>query len=820
MSPTRLSFALFSIALFAQCSAQDAAAAFQSHVMPTLASTCVKCHGPEKQKAKINLSGPRTLDQLSAEQHLWFRVLDQIESGNMPPDDADLLPADKRQAIAAWIRGELTDLLAARQTRDGRSRLRRLSRNEYANTIDDLFGFRPPVGRELPADGRVDGFDKVSAALPLSSSGANGYFTMTELVLSRALRLTNKPTDGQPGTPPIRAVARPSEQSKGHILELDDGTMVSFNTDMNSGPLKFGGARLPGIHKLKLSVYAYQTDKPLPFGIYAGHTGAYPQLVELIKVLEAPPGKPTVLETEIYLRTNDVNDLAPISDSFRLVPFGLGVPVPKNAQASSCKGPGLAVQWVDIEEPALPLLGSRWLTADFPESMLTPMQRYNATVPKPAGKAPPKGPTRDEFLTAMQKTIKRISPRLYRRDLTDAEFKSIMDSVTKQADAGATMNSILFDHVSALMTAPDFFCIVEPPGKLNDFALASRLAYFLWNSTPDETLLDVARCGKLKDPKILREQTERLLADPKSNRFVNDFADQWLGLRMINDTSPDSKVYPEYDELLKISSVWETQGTLRRILAENLSVRDFVAPNWSLVNERLAKHYGLPPLAGIQLQKVALPKDSPYGGLWTQAAVMKVTANGTATSPVKRGVWMVERLLGISIPPPPPNINPVEPDIRGAKTLREQLALHSGKGSCAACHAKFDPYGFALESFDVMGNFRTKYRDADPNWVKLPPNERKGSAPWHDGLPVDCSGKMPGGAAFSGIAELRTHVAQNPEQLARGVVRHLVTYSTGAPATSLDQKAIDAIVASASKVDYGFRSLIHALVQSDLFKSK
>ncbi len=199
---------------------------------------------------------------------------------------------------------------------------------------------------------------------------------------------------------------------------------------------------------------------------------------------------------------------------------------------------------------------------------------------------------------------------------------------------------------------------------------------------------------------------------------------------------------------------------------------------------------------------------------------MKVTANGTLTSPVKRGVWVAERLLGIPIPPPPANIEPVDPDTRGAKTLREQLALHANKGSCKACHARFDSFGFALESFDVMGGFRTKYRVADPNHAKLPPAQRQNRARWREGLPVDCSGVTPEGKAFANVRELRQMLAGKPEQLARGVTRHLITYATGEPATQLDQRTIAAIVKGASGDDYGLRSLVHGVVQSELFRSK
>ena len=806
--------------------AQDAALTFSARVQPLLKTYCTECHAGAKPKAGIQLSGPRTADQLAAERDHWFRALDALEAGTMPPKDEKQPTPAERAALVAWLRGDFTNIFLNRQRAEGRSKLRRLSRTEYANTLFDLFGVKPPVGLNLPTDGRVDGYDKVAAALPLSASGAAGYFKMADDILARMLRpipktppkATAKPrspdllddvlgekkatTNTAPASPfdparTTRAVAFGSEQSKGHVLELPDGTKVSFNTDTTSGPLRgFNGPRHPGMHRLRLSVYGYQTDKPLPFGIYAGHTGAYPQIIELVAVLEAPPGKAAILETEIYLRTADLNDLAPIGDNFRLIPFGLGVPVPKNSQASACRAPGLAVQWVEIEDPELPLLGDRWLRADFRTALAGGLQN------------------RDVFIKAAEATFKRIAPRLFRRDLSADELAKLNLAFAERLDVGVTADNALRDCVVELMTAPDFLCIVEQPGPLNDFALASRLAYFLWNSTPDDALLDIARAGKLRDPKVLAAQTDRLLKDAKSSRFVDDFTDQWLGLRAIDDTSPDSKLYPEYakNDLLKRSSVQETRAFFRRVLDENLSVREFAAANWTFANASLAKHYGLPGITSLALQKVSLPADSAYGGLWTQPAVLKVTANGTYTSPVKRGVWVAERLLGISIPPPPPDIPSVEPDIRGAKTLREQLALHSSQGSCAACHAKFDPYGFALESFDVTGTYRKTYRVLNP--------ERKAGPWWTEGLPVDCSGKTPTGQTFADIRELRKAVAQNPAQLARGVTRHLVTYATGAPATRLDQPAIESIVTAAAKNNHGLRSLVHGVVQSELFRSK
>jgi len=797
--------------------AESAAASFQARVAPLLKANCEKCHGAEKQKGKIKLDGTRSDEQLIADGDLWFRVRDQLEALNMPPEDSKQPSAQERQAILDWVRSDFTALMAANQHKVGRAKLRRLSRNEYANTVQDIFGVRPPVELELPADGRVDGYEKVSAALPLTSDGSMGYFKMAEELLNR-YTFKPQPKPKVPAVDPvaertIHAIARESEQSKGHLLVMEDGsgTVVSFNSDNNSGPVKYPGSQVPGVHKIRCSVYGYQTDKPLAFGIYTGNTWAYPQQIELAKVLEAPPGKAAVVETELYLKTGT---------GIRLIPFGLGVPVPKNEQASKCKAPGLAVQWLEDVQPEMPVAGDRWLTADMPKALVEEIRNSQGGGKVVLKKS--KATNRDELLQVLATTFKRVGARLFRRDLTDAEFKQMMSDVVTQIDAGTPFETVILNQVTDMMTSPEFFCVIEAPGKLNDFALASRLSFFLWNAAPDEQLLDLARKGRLRDPKVLKEQTDRLLADPKSNRFVNDFLDQWLGLYAINDTSPDSKLYPEYakNELLKHSSLWETQAYIRRILDENLSVKFFVDSPWALVNEPLAQHYGLSGISGTQLQKVNLPEGSPFGGIWTQSAILKVTANGTNTSPVKRGVWMAKRLMGIPISPPPPNINPVEPDIRGAKTLREQLAMHSTAANCAACHAKFDPYGFALESFDVTGNFRKNYRVLDPEVAALQPHERHGKQTWRDGLPVDCSGKTPDGKPFAGIAELRKLLSENAEQLARGVTRHLMTYATATPASPLDQKAIDDIVKSAAADNYGLRSLVHGIVQSELFQWK
>ena len=700
-----------------------ALAGVPANVAGIVQSRCTGCHGGEKPEAGVRLDGEWTAERLvSSDGNAWFRALHEIESGRMPPEEEEQPTAAERAAVAKWIRGDLATLERQHQKQIGRSQLRRLSREEYANTVIDLFGFRPPVSVDLPEDGRVDGYQKVARALPLSAASVDGYMRLADRIVGRLFWPL-------PAEPPAfeRFKAKPSEQSAGHLLELDPETIVSFNSDIHSGPFKFPGCSSPGLHKIRLSVYGFQTDKPLPFGIYAGHVGAYPQIIELLTILDAPPGKPAVLETEIYLGSADMNDKAAVGDGIRLVPFGLGVPVPKNAQAKAAaeKGkPGLAVQWVEVQPLNVPSIGDRWLSADFPPEFdkelrqIRESRRHGAPLGQVANL---KSIKPDEFLAVMEKTIRRIAPRFFRRDLSADELAAAVASIKSDAIAGRYVSDIILDQVRGLLTSPDFFCIVEEPGPLSDFALATRLSYFLWNSGPDEQLLELARKGKLRDPVVLREQTDQMLADPKAKRFYKDFAAQWLKLSAISDTTPDPKLFPEYhlpeNDLLKWSSVAETEGFLKLLADQNASVKELVDSRRVLANAVLARHYGLTGVDGGDLREMKLPDDSPFGGLWTQPAVLKVTANGTNTSPVKRGVFVAERLLGVHIPPPPPNIEPIATDTRSTTTLKEKLALHAGNGSCAACHAKFDGYGFALESFDPTGMFREFYRTAAADTV-------------------------------------------------------------------------------------------------------
>ena len=316
-----------------------------------------------------------------------------------------------------------------------------------------------------------------------------------------------------------------------------------------------------------------------------------------------------------------------------------------------------------------------------------------------------------------------------------------------------------------------------------------------------------------------------MLQHPKAKAFTENFTGQWLSLRNINATTPDKTLYPEFEEQLQWSSVRETQLFFDTLLKENLSVRNIVDSDFAILNGRLAKHYGIPGVHGVEFRKVALKPEYHRGGVLTQASVLKATANGTATSPVLRGVWVLDRILGSPAAPPPANVPAIEPDIRGAQTIREQLAKHRLTPSCASCHVQIDPPGFALENYDAIGGWRERYRviAERKDWV----NNRVGPlakylAAWQygEGRAVDAGDTLPDGRTFTDITGFKKLLLAHPEQLARCVTEKLVTYATGEPVSSRDSQAVNQILAQAKGSDYGLRSLVHAIVASELFRRK
>ncbi len=514
--------------------------------------------------------------------------------------------------------------------------------------------------------------------------------------------------------------------------------------------------------------------------------------------------------------------------------------------------PGYAIQWLEVEGPLedeLQGLGYRRLFGGLPMKRLSDGETGVALeVASPAptirGASGPGGPPGSrgggrargavgprtvtvEVVTEnpqedAEQLLQSFLQRAYRRPVAAVEVQIFFNLFKQQHQQGLSFAGSMLAAYTAVLASPGFLFFDESPGRLDDYALAARLSYFLWNSEPDDPLRALAERGELHQPEVLLAQTQRLLDDSKSRRFVEAFTDYWLDLRKVDDNSPSTTLYNDYelDDPLKLAAIEETRMFIAELLRTDLPARHIVASDFTFLNERLAGHYGVPGVAGAGMRRVTLPKDSVRGGLMTQASVLKVTANGTTTSPVLRGHWITERILGHETTPPPP-VPAVEPDIRGAVTIRQQLEKHRADPSCASCHNKMDPPGFALESFDIMGGWRERYRAVKED---IAPEQGIGMDgqrfAFYYALPVDCSGELPDGRAFQDVRELKRLLLEDQESIARNVVRQLAVYATGAPVRFSDREEVEKILARAKDGDYGVRSLVRELVRSEMFLTK
>ena len=388
----------------------------------------------------------------------------------------------------------------------------------------------------------------------------------------------------------------------------------------------------------------------------------------------------------------------------------------------------------------------------------------------------------------------------------DAYVQLALDSLQQD---GSVLEALRVGY-RAMLCSPRFLYFVEPAddsGRLDSWALASRLSYFLCGSMPDAKLFQAAADSRLATPADVQKQVDRLLKTKRGKQFLPDFASQWLDLVDIDFTEPDRRLYPDFDVVVQAAMLAETHEFLQYLLDEDLPIGNLVGADYTFLNSRLARYYGIPGVAGDELQRVQLRADSPRGGILGHGAILKVTANGNDTSPVLRGIWVSERLLGVEIPPPPSNVPAVEPDVRGATTIRELLVKHQSDTNCASCHRKIDPPGFALENFDAAGRWRDRYR-------QLVDGKYKQAAP------VDASCEMPDGESFNSYLEFRNLVATREASLAKSLAERLLVYGTGAELNFADRSAVEKIVADASDSRYSIRAILNGVVQSQTFKNK
>jgi mono/diheme cytochrome c family protein len=811
---------------------------FRGRLLPFLETHCVACHGPEIQKRRLRLDQLPVAFDDNDMASTWVKVLDKLTRGEMPPKGEPRPAEEDARAVITGLHQQLHDASIGSQRRQGRVVLRRLNRTEYETTLRDLLATPVEVKDLLPDDNVAAGFDNVSAVLDVSPVHLLRYQEAAEKAVRAVLPIRPQLTIKERRTGrQITEKLRLYQELLGKSARLDGDTLVLYLRNPDYIPCATAPAPADGRYRVRVCASAVGTgDKPLPM-MWVCRVDQYAREdTDVRAVRDVPAGKSAVLEEEFDLHERQV-----------IVLGGWSLPNPrawqnvhKDRKLDDNPGlPGLAVHWVEIEGP----LGS-WPPAGYqrlfdkvplkPRTVASAEAEGRPVPPQPAQRpdhwwaydplVPAPGKPRQDA----ERLIRSFLPRAFRRPVDEKLQRYYVNLVYAALDKGATFAEAMVVGYQAALCSPHFLFLTEriddsrPERRteLDDYGLASRLSYFLWSSLPDHELLELAKKGELRQPDSLRAQVERLLDDPKAHRFTANFAGQWLDLRNINATSPDPQIYGEFDDFLFWSMPRETEQFFEQVLRANLSLTDFVDSEWTFLNERLAQHYGIASVSGGELRKVMLPPGSHRGGILTHASILKVTADGTRTSPVLRGKWVLERILGQPPAPPPADIPALEPDIRGATTIRQQLDKHRNTPACASCHRHIDPPGFALEPFDVIGGWREFYRATQPGRRKLVELVNYQGREVYRGPDVELGGTTPDGRSFKTIDDYKRLLLADKDQLARNLARKLLIYATGADIQFADREVVNQLVAKSRAQNYGFRSLIHEVVQTRVFLNK
>jgi len=814
--------------------AQDAS--FKATIKPFLDAHCVDCHGPGVRKAGLRLDNlkPDFTDAKTAE--VWTKVHDKIAQGQMPPPKRARPPHEDLARTTQWLNQQLHEQSRTRQENEGRVVLRRLNGTEYENTLRDLLGVNVSVKSLLPEDNVAAGFDNISAALEISAGHLLSYQQAAEKAILAAIPIA-PPTPFSDKRTGKQVVEKSSQFQQGlgkfHYVKGDD-LVIHTRLPDHYNIIATALTLQKGRYRVTTSAYAIGTEgKPLTMAMLCRPVRERGS-PEIRMCRDVPENKATVFEAEFEMNRECHAWLAPWTLPERYDFFLQKIP-----DVEKYQGPGLVVEWIKIEGPlgAWPPESYQRVFKEVPLKALSVAKAE--TEKRPIPKIPANRPESfwqnyDPLVPAStrpkedaERLIRDFLPRALRRPVSEELKKHYVKLVHDRLDDKYSFLDAMVFGYKAILTSADFLFLLEPgtpkltakkdfqSTRLDDFAVANRLSYFLWSSMPDEELLSAAAKGGLTKPHAIRAQVERMLNDPKARRFTENFAGQWLDLRKLNDTTPDPRMYPEFDAFLDWSMPRETELVFEEILKHDRSLLEFVDADWSILNERLAQHYGIPDVVGQEMRKVKLLPRSHRGGVMTHASVLRVTADGTRTSPVLRGKWVLERIVGKPPAPPPPDIPLFEPDIRGATTIREQLDKHRNTPACAVCHNHIDPPGFALENFDPIGGWRDFYR--------APKQTKKGVVKgkrYYHGPDVEVGGVTPDGKAFKTIDDYKKILFEDKDQLARNLTAKLLTYATGADIQYADREVVEQIVAALRKNDYGFRTLVHEVVRSRVFMHK
>lgn len=792
------------------CYASD----FKEDLQPLLNSSCLACHANtiltplDISKLDYDLSNPSTF-------RTWSRVYDRIERNEMPPEPGPYPDADIRDTALNSLAQALTDANQNARS-DQRTPLRRLTRLEYQNTMQDLLSIDAALAQELvqslPAEADSGGFDTVAKHQGISALHIRSYLEAADRALDMALQVGPRPdlinffvdysksgylnalTNGK-----FLGAGITKEVEGGYATFFDTGSTYIFHSATEGYTVP-----APGRYQVTVEASAYQANTPVTLTLFSGTKGAAAAaaLADLIGIKDLIGTTPTTLSVETFLRPGDV-----VSPSVAdvVTPKGdyVNYYAPEN-NVNAYQGEGITMRSLKIEGPLL----DSW-PPQSTRKLLVGMKYDESGMPI----------LQHSAYGHILEVVDTFASRAFRRNLDPGEAKMYADLARSHLEAGKPFIDAVRISLRAVLTSPSFlFHNIGSPQdpELDDFALASRLAFFLWRSPPDDELLQAARSGGLRSNTGIQETVERLLNDPKHQRFITDFTEQAFRINEINATAPDKTLYPEYDERLGQAMVLETKLFFQELIKENLGVANLIKSDFTFLNRRLAEHYKIPDVTGQHMRRQELPLESIRGGLLSQAGIHKITANGTTSSPVPRGNFVLTNLLGQPAPPPPPNVAGLEPDTRGATTVREQLQKHRELPVCAGCHRRIDPPGLALESFDPVGGFRTHYRALGDSV----PTAFGDFRTYKEGLPVDTSGLTPDGRKFSGFEGYRNILLETElEQIARHLTSQFLVLATGAEVEFIDRDFVQTILDNTRTKGFPVRTLLHEVAGSQLFRS-
>jgi mono/diheme cytochrome c family protein len=792
-----------------------------------LETHCVSCHGPEKEKGDLRIDLLSRNFRMSEDSHFWAEVIEKVNSGEMPPEDETQPTQEEMANFVAELDAKLKEGKAARMAARPAVAHYRLSRKEYQNTVYDLLSVRydPTKPGQLNEDTLWHGFERIGSELSLSPSHIDRYYRAAEIVLDRAF-------------PPESSEARKIRKTAAELRyaggEKQQEALDRFGIKRPLRQLLFPGRVQPalqphwfgktgpehsGLYKFRIQASGIRPPGGQPAHLSIGKKTGEENVDGIIEFdITAPEDHPKVYEFEVFLEM-------PVNLDFAVVATDgvdrRGGAAFRNAIASRNGYLFTHSSETLLLNPNAPQMFDDKGNGIFSTVILDWIE-WEGPLVSEEEKARRKGvfPPDDTNLEEVAEYLQRFAERAWRRPVNREELDKYLASYRADREAGEKTADAYRAAVLRVLTSRHFIYLVEGDPvegdpvegesvvreRLTDWELASRLSYFLWSSMPDDELFATARKGALSDDR-LRKEIDRMLTDERINRFIDDFSRQWLQLHKVGMFPPDKKLYPTYDDWLETSMRNEPVEFFREILTKNLPIDQFLESDWTVVNARLCDFYGLPEPKTGDFQRVSLQPENKRGGLLTMGAVLGLTSDGTRHRPVHRGVWLSEVILNKTPPPPPANVDPIEPvPPEGDKvTVRKRLELHATDANCASCHANIDPLGFAWDNYDAIGQWREREH--------IP--KGKGEDPV-----VDASGVMPGGRPFQNTNEFKQLLLEDREKVARAFIEHLCTYALRRALSFDDEEELNAIQAEAEKSDYRVKDIIRTVAVSDLIKKR